>query len=135
MTVITRPADIELTHFHQIIELILKGGQVRREGLHERIMRADLVAYKLQNNKVICTATLKNPSASYRTKVFNLAKATSSINFKKELGYIVTHPDFENCGHCQNLLKEFFIKISEYPIYATTRKHSMIYILGKFGFQ
>jgi len=134
MTIITLPADINSDHLRQIIELVVKGEQVRRDGLKERILRADLVAYILQDNMVICTATLKNPNFAYRTKIFTLAKASSGENYKKELGYIVTHPDFENCGHCQNLLKEFFIRISKQPIFATTRKPSMVHILKKLGF-
>ena len=62
MTIITLPADINSDHLQQIIELVVKGEQVRRDGLKERILRADLIAYKLQDNMVICTATIKNPN-------------------------------------------------------------------------
>jgi predicted GNAT family N-acyltransferase len=134
MCKITRPSEIDPGHLFQIIELVINGGQIRRDGLQERILRADLVAYELLDDKVICTATLKNPSSTYIKKVFTLAKAAPSLHYNKELGYISTHPDFEGSGHCQNLLSEFFLRIGESPMYATTRKQAMVHILDKFGF-
>jgi hypothetical protein len=135
MIVITQPSEIEHDRLQEIVELLLRGGQVHQVGLQERILRSDFVAYKIINNKVICTATLKNPHSSYRIKVFNSAKFPVTVNYKKELGYIVTHPDFENIGHCQDLLLRFFNKISTYSMYATTRKPSMVHILSKMGFK
>jgi hypothetical protein len=134
MIKITRPTEIDPVHLFQIMELIISGGQIKRDGLQERILRADLIAYKLQDEMVICTATLKNPSPTYVKKVFTLAKVASSIIFNKELGYISTHADFAGSGHCQNLLSEFFFKIGEFPMFATTRKQAMVHILSKFGF-
>lgn len=134
MTEINRPSDIRPDHLKQIVELIKTGDQVYHFGLIERLSRADLIAYRLKDDKVICTAALKNPTASYRTSIFKSSKATTSGTFKKELGYIVTHPDFENLGYCQDLLNIFFLKISEHSIFATTRKPAMVHILGKFGF-
>lgn len=133
-TIIAQPKDIKADHLKQILDLIIKGGQVNPDGLQVKILRADLVAYILQDDHVICTATLKNPYLSYRKKIFNSAQAKSSSEYNKELGYIVTNPNFENKGHCQKLIKTFFNKISEHSIYATTRKPSMVHILGKFGF-
>ncbi len=134
MIKITQPIEIEPDNLFQIIELVINGGQVRREGLRERIMRSDLVAYKLHGNIVICTATIKNPHANYTRKVFTSAKVLSSNKYRKELGYISTHNDFEGLGNCQDLLKTFFNSIGHFPMYATTRKPSMVHILRKFGF-
>jgi len=133
-TIILQPKDIIPDHFKQILALIIKGGQVSRDKLQNRILRADLVAYMVQNDQVICTATLKKPYSSYRSQVFNQAKANIVSDNFKELGYIVTHPDHEGKRHCQELLKIFFKKIDKYLLYATTRKPSMIHILKKFGF-
>ena len=96
---------------------------------------ADYVAYKIYYNVVICTATLKNQFPEYKEKVFNLANGPSPNSYQKELGFIVTHPDFENQGHCKELLGEFFKRISSNTIYATTRKASMKQILNKLGFR
>lgn len=132
--VITKPTEISEKHLQQIIDLVVTGGQIKHKGLREKFLRADLIAYQIQVNDIICTATLKNPNSSYRTKVFNSAKAEKSSLYEKELGYIATHPDFEGQGHCKKLLKYFIPKISKHTIFATTRKPAMVHILEKFGF-
>ncbi len=86
----------------------------------------------MEGNLIISTATLKNPLASYRQKVFENAKVEINNNGIKELGYISTLKNYEGKGFCQKLLKRFFEVIPFQPIYATTRKQSMIHILGKF---
>ena len=134
---ISKPNEISEEYLSQIIDLIVRGGQIRsdKHGIRELIILADFIAYKLYNEIVICTATLKNPYPEYRVKVFNLAGVKSDDTYLKELGYIVTRPEFENQGHCQNLLDSFFRLISHNSIYATTRKLSMIHILNKHGFR
>lgn len=132
---ILKPKEIKKEHLKQIIHLVASGEQVNQNGLQEKLLHADLIAYKLQGNTVIATATLKNPLQSYKTRVFNSANVPQiSRIYDKELGYIITNPDFENNGHCQDLLKRFFSKIASYNQFATTRKPSMAHILGKFGF-
>ena len=134
---ISKPNDINQDYLNQIIDLILLGGQIKsdRTGIRTLIMMADLVAFKLFDEIVICTATLKNQYPEYRDRIFDLAMVQTPGRYLKELGYIVTHPDFENQGHCQDLLGMFFSRIKVYPIYATTRKPSMKHILYKLGFR
>lgn len=129
------PNMIESNQFDQIIKLILSGKQVNPIGLKERLLRCDLVAFKTYEEKVISTAALKNPSLTYMNKVFALSKTKTSICYEKELGYIATHSNFENQGHCQDLLKEFFRHIPDQFIFATTRKPAMVHILNKLGFK
>ena len=134
---ICKPIEIEEDVLDQIIDLIVQGGQIKsnRSGIMLLLSLADYVAYKIYYNVVICTATLKNQFPEYKEKVFNLANGPSPNRYQKELGFIVTHPDFENQGHCQSLLGEFFKRICSNSIYATTRKASMKHILCKFGFR
>lgn len=134
---ICKPGEIDEGHLNQIIDLIIQGGQIKsdRLGIGILIQLADFIAYKLDNNLVICTATLKNQYPVYREKVFSLAGAQSAQLYAKELGYIVTHPNYENQGHCQELLESFFHKIKVSSIFATSRKPAMVHILSKFGFR
>jgi len=134
---ICKPKEIKEVYLSQILNLILQGGQIRGNAndIRNLIFLADLIAYKLKDEIVICTATLKNPYPEYREKVFNLANLKLPGDHMKELGYIVTHPDYENQGHCQDLLGIFFQLIWKNSIYATTRKPSMIHILNKYGFR
>ncbi len=134
---ICKPNEIEEIFLSQIIDLIVQGGQIKsdRSGIRLLLSMADYIAFKHINNLVISTATLKNQYPSYKEKVFTLANSKYSDRYNKELGYIVTNPDFQNQGHCQHLLEAFFNLIKTHSIYATTRKPSMIHILNKLGFR
>lgn len=73
---------------------------------------------------------------SYRNKVFKSAGVDNDQeNYKKKIGYIVTHPDYEGKKLCQRLLNVFIPTVDRHNIFATTRKPSMAHILGKYGFK
>lgn len=135
-TLITKPKDIPQKLFAELIELVESGAQADSEGLADRLMNADLIALKVDNDKIVTTATLKNPANSYRNRVFRSAGVERDQEpYTKELGYIVTDPLHEGKKHCQHLLNEFMPYIKEHKIFATTRKPSMIHILSKYGFR
>jgi len=138
MIEIKKPSDIGNENLQQIIDIIKNGNEVNttRDKLKEYLLRADIIAYKFSDNAIISTASLKNPFPSYRTKVFKLAKSKCDYkNYNKELGYIATHPKFENKGHCSELLRNIYKCICDNSMYATTRKPAIIHILGKFQFR
>lgn len=56
-------------------------------------------------------------------------------DYNAELGYVVTHPDYEGLKLCQKLLTAMFPHLKDKAIFASTRKPAMIHILGKFGFK
>lgn len=134
-TIIDIPNNISKVLLGELLELIETGSQVDPEGLEERVMNAELIALLIVDDKIVTTATLKNPLTSYRNKVFKSAGVDyDKENYKKEIGYIVTHPDYEGRKLCQQLLKEFIPAVNTHNIFATTRKPSMAHILGKYGF-
>jgi len=134
-TIIDIPENISKELFPKLLDLIETGSQVDPEGLDERIMNADLIAILVDNDKIVTTATLKNPLTSYRNKVFKSAGVDEEKeNYQKEIGYIVTHPDYVGQKLCQKLLSELVTKIDTHNIFATTRKPSMVHILKKYGF-
>jgi predicted GNAT family N-acyltransferase len=135
-TIIDTPDKISKALLGQLLDLVETGSQVDPEGLEERIMNAELIAVMVDNDKIVTTATLKNPLTSYRNKIFKSAGVDGDKeNFKKEIGYIVTHPKYEGQKLCQKLLTEFMPHIDRNNIFATTRKPSMVHILTKFGFK
>lgn len=132
---ILEPGQLSPAQLEQIIELINSGGQIQVNDLKTRLLNADLIAIKEDKDLIICTAALKNPLKTYITNVFNDAKATNTYHISKELGYIATHCDYENKGHCKDLMSNFYPYLSDKNLFATTRKSSMIHILGKFQFK
>lgn len=134
--VLTKNSKLSSVRLYQIVKLIESGGEIKttRTKLLESLLRSDLITYDLEEDLVICTATLKNPQTLYREKVFSLAKVNGSKNYDKELGYIATHRDFEGRGHCQKLLQHFLPHMAGQKVYATTRNPIMAHILGKSQF-
>jgi hypothetical protein len=134
-TIIDTPANLSKQYKSEVIDLICLGGQVNRHFVVTGIDRATLIGIVLNNEKIICSVTLKVPVESYLKGVFKKAGVSVSANeYPFELGYIITHPDFERRGLCQTLLNEFMPRVAGKAIFATSRKPSMIHILGKHGF-
>jgi predicted GNAT family N-acyltransferase len=136
--IIKTPSEISEKEMNEIFDLIDQGSQIPgdRATIFMRLKSAVLISFILDEGKIVSTATLKNPSDSYRKKVFKSANAESIVQmYKNELGYIVTAKNREGEKLCQKLLFVFFPLIAEYTIFATTRKQSMMHILGKFGFK
>lgn len=133
--VIDTPGNIAAVYKRQMLDLVDLGGQVKRERAEPGIENAQLIGLTVYQARVIATCCLKNPLYDYKQKVFKKTQATRSPDlYNVELGYITTHPDFEGGKHCQQLLKEFFLKISHLSMFATTRKPAMKHILEKYGF-
>lgn len=134
-TLISKPKEVSADFLRQIIELLEQGGQISMQSIEKRLMMADLIAMIVDNHKVLAVAVLKNPDRNYKKKVFESASADDAESqFEKELGYIVTHPEFEGRKLCQKLLVFFLPHIDHLNLFATTRKDSIVHILGKFGF-
>lgn len=135
-TIIDRPKNIDEKILAQLIDLIENGEQVQRKFIKRGIETAELIAFFIDKDELIASATLKNPLHSYRDKVFRLADAEDQKkDFAQELGYIVTNPKYEGQKLCQKLLTEFFKIIDSKEMFATTRKSSMAHILKKFGYR
>ena len=116
--------------------MIVGGGQVKYEDARIGVYRAELLALCQQDDRIIATASFKNPRNSYIERVFALANVPKLMEgFRHELGYIVTREGFEGQHICQQLLNELLPKINRYPMFATTRKAAMLHILEKLGFE
>ncbi|WP_343706385.1 hypothetical protein [Flavobacterium sp.] len=135
-TIIGKPNEISEDFIGQILDLLDQGSQISMNGIQKRLMKADLLAMIVESGNVLTVAALKNPGSNYKKAVFESAKkGDTAYQFEKELGYIVTRPEFEGRKLCQKLVSAFIPQIIGYNLFATTRKDSVIHILGKFGFK
>jgi predicted GNAT family N-acyltransferase len=133
--IIDTPENITAVYKRQMLDLVDIGGQVKRERAEPGIENAQVIGLTIYKAQVIATCCLKNPLYEYKQQVFIKAQATRSPDlYNTELGYITTHSDFEGEKYCQQLLKEFFFKISHMSMFATTRKPAMKHVLEKYGF-
>ncbi|MFH6961679.1 hypothetical protein ACHRVK_03745 [Flavobacterium plurextorum] len=135
---IKKPSEVSAKEMHQILDLIAHGAQIQAdyEATALRLTNAVFISFISEEDRIIATATIKNPAKNYAKKVFESAKAEELLSeYKYELGYIVTASGREGENLCQKLLTAFFPFIDSRKMYATTRKDAMIHILKKFGFR
>ena len=119
---IKKHSDLTDTELTQITDLILKGDEVNEHTLSNRLSKSALIAFFVDNNVIVATATIKKPLDSYKTKVFTVSSSNLSIfDYPFELGYVMVD---ENCREgrlasrlCRELSK---IYLSE-RLFATTR--------------
>ena len=129
------PSETDQDLKKQILELIVSGGQVTRRFAVPGIANAERLGFLTLDKTVVACCCLKNPTIGYKEGVFGKAKAVQNPTaYLFELGYIVTHKEYEGFGYCQDLLGTFISEVNASTMYATTRKPSMVHILTKYGF-
>jgi predicted GNAT family N-acyltransferase len=132
---IDRPFAFSFSIRQQLHDLIQEGGQILSNHIKVGLHRAELAGVVIKDEKVVASCCLKNPLTSYRSSVFDSAGVTDlKERFTYELGYIVTHSDYEGQKLCQKLLSEVFPIIKDKAMFASTRKPAMAHILTKFKF-
>ena len=77
----------DLSRFH---DMVLEGGEVRKEGLDDRIGRAKVLAFLESGGAIIGVGALKIQHRNYTARLFKKANAKSVANdFGLELGWVV----------------------------------------------
>jgi predicted GNAT family N-acyltransferase len=133
---IERPYNFTPAVKDEVIRLIVSGGQIKYNDAKLGIHRAELLAIYKVGEQIIATASFKNPRNTYLETVFGSAGIPEQqLDFPFELGYIVVREGFEGQNICQKLLGELFPRISQHPMFATTRKPAMAHILKNMGFE
>lgn len=131
-----KPTECESNRIDSFYNLVIVGGQVSRQGLRERIVNAELLAFCEIENEIVGIASLKNPTASYKVKVFHQAGAKEqAVHFKYEIGYAVTKREYRKKGISKHLISLLINSHSEHNIFATTKVESMCHILENIGFK
>lgn len=89
----------------------------------------------MENDTIVPTATVNNPTKNYADRVFRKARVPrDSTNYKLELGYLVTAEGFEGKGFCRKLLSDFMPRISHDNMFATTANTHLEKMLTSLGF-
>lgn len=114
------PSNIETTIFDQIVNLVVSGGEVKQHFAIPGLQRAKLIAYAMEDGKVVSTASIKVPNQSYKDGVFHKAGIDDDMGVSYEYGYNVTSPQYRRKGYTTNLNKIIFDHFS-LPVFATVR--------------
>lgn len=133
---VNKPSEFSLSELMEIYALIGTGGQIKLAPavLLKQICSCKLVgvveAHEEQN--FIACAAIKVPQKSYLDKVFSHA-GIKNLGIEYELGYCVTHPDYNGQGLCKGIIQDL-LRLSPYSLFATTQSAAMAHILTKNGF-
>jgi ribosomal protein S18 acetylase RimI-like enzyme len=119
--VIKKPAECKADELCNFVEMVIEGGQVTREGLERRIRRAKLMAFAYENEKLAGVAAIKAPSWLYVRDVFRKAiEAGQAVDFRYELGWGYTRPDFRRRGIHGRLTEMLMTNVRDLNVFGTT---------------
>lgn len=119
----------------RIADLIASGGETNGRNINRNLQNAHAIAFARVDGNPVGVIVVKQPVATYKTKVFAAAGvAELDAKFKLELGYAMINPQYRGQGVAQKLTG--LIKGIGEPMYATTRSNNaaMIHILQSIGF-
>jgi predicted GNAT family N-acyltransferase len=135
---VAKPAECFSTELEAFVKLLEQGDQIHIEPniLAKNINNAELLAFYVHNEQVVGIGAVKNPQASYRRKVFERAGAPElKYDFKYELGYFVTKPEYHGQGICKAILTELLKHMpDDTTFFATTKSAAMRKIFTSKGF-
>lgn len=119
---IKKYSELTDSEIKQVLDLILKGGEVNPQTLPTRLSEAALIAFIKDNNEVVATATIKKPLDSYKLDVFKKSKSDLSIDdYHFELGYIMVEEKFRKDKLASRLCEELCKIYLSQNLFATTR--------------
>lgn len=129
--------NIDSEIIEQIVKLILSTKQVQSEEslLKKLLCRSYKIGYKLLDDIVCCTVTIKVPTNEYKEKLFPLHKMYYAQNlYNLEIGYGVTHTEHKGKGYFKEILDILVKELPNEYSYATTRHDQIVKTMIGKGF-
>lgn len=136
--VIKEPAECTAEELRDFADLVIEGGQVARDGLERRIGRAKLLAFAYENGNLAGIAAIKTPSWLYVRDVFRKAiEADQAVDFRYELGWGYTHPNYRRRGIHGRLAEMLTINARDFNVFGTTGtdNEAVKAVITKLGFE
>jgi predicted GNAT family N-acyltransferase len=137
-TVVARPpAEFTPQQIDDFVAFVLAGGEVTADGLRKRVSGAQCIAFLHKEQCLVGVAALKQPQASYRTRVEMGSKfAVPSKAFPLELGWVFILPSARGEKLSSPLCQSVVAAAGTAGVFATSRvgNDAMHKTLGKLGF-
>jgi len=124
---VVRPTKLSYAKLHDLSRLIEEGGQIRADGLADRLLRCRWVAYVCDGLVVVGTAALKTPEDGPDNNA--IVKAQSPYNFydfKIEIGFLMVATLYRGKRLASVLTKALCDKEPLSNIYATVAETNSI---------
>lgn len=117
-------------------EVVLAGGQVRKQGLDDLIRAAHCLAFGRLDGRMVSVAAIKNPRPDYRQKVFQKASSPEDPSaFPFEYGWAHTLDGYRD-RRLNSRINDVILSGLKQAIFATTDETNaaMRHILSLRGF-
>lgn len=112
-------SDSEIAAFER---LVLSGGEVEKQGLVDRIEKANKLAFAYVSGVIAGVAGLKHPNSNYQTSVFRKAGTNlPSTKFSLELGWAYVSEAQRGQGLSGKLIKALLKQSEGLAVFATSR--------------
>jgi GNAT superfamily N-acetyltransferase len=117
------PSDCTAQALADFEKLVIEGGAVDPEGLGQRIRTASrLLFLRKSDDQLVGVGALKNPSPTYRNRVFANAQATVPPDeYPVELGWVVVAKSHQGRRLSTRIVSELLTFAMNQNIYGTTR--------------
>jgi GNAT superfamily N-acetyltransferase len=135
--IVKHPSECTAQEIQGFASLVAVGGEVQLTGLQERIEKASLLGFAVENNDIVAVAALKRPNQNHTYDVFMSSGASLCANdYPFEYGWAFTDHSYRGRGFATVLLERLLAHSEGQRMWASTRETNQVIhgILMKHGF-
>ncbi len=135
---VRKPSECSEKDIENFLRVLENSDHIGKSRLRERVMKARLLAFHYENDALVGVLALKQPSRSYKKKIFEMAGAPyDSSKFSVEIGWAFTLPEYRGRGIFSSLHKKIISGAGNINIYTTIRTTNTLLqaFLEKNGFR
>ena len=120
------PRECPPAELADFVALVLTGGEVARDGLEDRVRRAQILLFLHREGELVGIAALKKPDPGYRADTFAKAGATCEPeHFRLELGWVFVKPTARRTGLSHRLVNAATAHAGSTRVFATSRTDNL----------
>lgn len=129
---VTKPSDMTIADRAAFIDFVNHAGEVDPETLPGLVDQAIALITLHEDERLIGTAALKQPTVDYRKRTFrNAGQEQAETAYPLELGWVHVHQKHERKGHGLRLVVAALEAAKGDGVYATTKNDAMRAMLAK----
>lgn len=115
------PADAPTLLRQQFMELVLKGGEIRKDTLPGLVDNALVIGFAWVEHTLAAVGGVKRPNLDYRSGIFEKAGLADPGHYPYELGWVFVEERFRGVGMARALTVKLVQGLADWPVYATSR--------------
>lgn len=110
------PPDLAPGYLDTVCDMVLAGGSVDPAHVRSNLEKAYLIAYAMENSKIVGCSCLKHP----RSALIQRLKKASGLDFSGcvERGYTSVRPEYRSLGVGRRLLEGLTARAGKYKVFA-----------------